>query len=273
MKTVKGKELCKRSKRMTKFNSDWLLRTDQNGDKVASYLRPVPGDPHHAFCAIDSTKLRVSTRGWAQINDHVMSEIHQSAMKNKKSQKLVGTYQEHHLADRTALNTFYMRLLLFCNEHGVALENYDCLVKCVKQCCPDSKIARSVKALNRKSCTVKLRYGIAKTELEQTLEEIRKIEFSAVLDAGTKGNKKRTEFLVRYWSETEKKIIEKFLKASTTNKETLAVVVKNFLDMLQNFDVPQVNLVNMKCDSCAILRGKKNGAMKKIAVPMSQSLM
>ena len=37
------------------------------------------------------------------------------------------------------------------------------------------------------------------------LEEIRNVEFSAVIDAGTKGNKKWTEILVRYWLRIEKK--------------------------------------------------------------------
>merc|ERR1712082_30285 len=106
-------------------------------------------------------------------------------MTEKEGQNSIGFYSERHLANRTALNTFYMRLLVFCNEHGVALENFDCLVKCVKSSCPDSQIAQSAKAITRKTVTNKLRYGLAKTELEQTLEDVRNAEFSAVLDAGT----------------------------------------------------------------------------------------
>ena len=117
------------------------------------------------------------------------------------------------------------------------MENYDCLVKCVKECCPDSRIAQSAKSLSRRSVTVKLRFGLAKTELEETLEEIRNVEFSAVINAGTKGNKKRTEILVRYWSWIEKKIIEKFLQLSISNNETSAVVAKIFLDMMKGYNV------------------------------------
>ena len=118
----------------------------------------------------------------------------------KRSQQSIGVFSQRHLADRRAINNFNMRLLLLCNQHGVALENYDCLVKYVQECCLDSKIARSAKSLSRKSVTAKLRFGLAKTELEQTLGEIRNIEFSPVLGAGTKGNKKQTEIIVRYWS-------------------------------------------------------------------------
>ena len=63
-----------------------------------------------------------------------------------------------------------------------------------------------------------------------------------------------------------KKIIEKFLKASTSNKETSAIVAKIFLDTLEKCQVPLQNLVNINCDSCSILRGKRSGAIKKIAV-------
>ena len=111
-------------------------------------------------------------------------------MKQKKSQYSVRVYSQRHLADKAASNNFNMRLLLFCNEHGVALDNYDCLVKCVKECCPDSRIAQSAKSLSRRSVTVKLRFGLAKTELEETLGEIRNVEFSTVIDARTKGNTK-----------------------------------------------------------------------------------
>ena len=133
-----------------------------------------------------------------------------------------------------------------------------------------SRAAKNAKAFTRKSVTGKLRYGLAKTEMDQTLEDIRNIEFSAVLDAGTKGNKKRTEFIVRYWSKTEKKIVEKFLKASTSNKETSAIVAKIFLDTMEKYHVPLKNLININCDSCAILRGKKSGAIKKIAAKAPQ---
>ena len=230
-----------------------MQKTDDNGDKVSDYLRQVDGEPDYVRCVVDSSKLRISTRGWAQIHDHVQSAAHKLAMTRKKGQRSVGFFSDRHLADRRAVNNFHMRLLLFCNEHGVALDNFDCLVKCVKSCCPDSQIAKNAKTLTRKTVTGKLRYGLAKTEMDQTLEEIRNIEFSAVLDAGTKGNKKRTEFIVRYWSKTEKKIVEKFLKASTSNKETSAIVTKIFLDTMEKYQVPLTNLININCDFSALL--------------------
>ena len=145
------KGMITRSRRPTTFKSDWLKKTDSNGDKVEDYLRPVKNDPYRVFCVVDSTTLKISTRGWAQVQDHLMGETHTRCMKMKRSQQSIGVFSEHHLADRKAINNFNMRLLLFCNQHGVALENYDCLVKCVQECCPDSKIARTAKPLSRKS--------------------------------------------------------------------------------------------------------------------------
>ena len=58
------------------FQSDWLKKTDSNGDNVEDYLRPVKNDPYHVFCAVDSTTLKISTRGWAQVQDHLMGKTH-----------------------------------------------------------------------------------------------------------------------------------------------------------------------------------------------------
>ena len=45
----------------------------------------------------------------------------------------------------------------------------------------------------------------------------------------------------------------------------MAIVAKIFLDTMEKYQVPLKNIVNINCDSCAILRGKKSGAIKKIA--------
>ena len=63
----------------------------------------------------------------------------------------------------------------------------------------------------------------------------------------------------------ENKILEKFLKTSISNYETSAVVAKIFLDMMKEYNVSLDNLINVNCDSCAVLRGKKTGALKRIA--------
>ena len=142
------------------------MKTDPNGDKVKDYLRPVEKKPYQAYCAADNSLLNIGTRVWSQIYYHAKKNKHKQNMKLRRSQYSIGVYNECHLADKAALNNFNMRLLLFCNEHGVALENYDCLVKCVKECCPDSRIAQSAKSLSRRSVTVKLRFGLDKTELD-----------------------------------------------------------------------------------------------------------
>ena len=186
----KGTKIIKPSKSKMKFQPSWLLKTDSNRDQVKDYLRLVNKKPYQAYCAVDNTLLNIGTRGWSQIYDHGKKNKHTQNVKQRKSQHLVGVYSQRHLADKAASNNFNMRLLLICNEHGVALDNYDYFMKCVKECCPDISIAQSAKALSRKSVTAKLRFGLAKTELDETLIEIRNVDFSAVIDAGTKGNKK-----------------------------------------------------------------------------------
>ena len=66
------------ARRQTSFQPEWLKKTDVNGDKVADYLRQVDS-------VVVMSKVRISTRGWAQIHDHVMTEGHKLAMTCKKA--------------------------------------------------------------------------------------------------------------------------------------------------------------------------------------------
>ena len=73
-----------RARRPTGFQPEWLQKTDANGDKVSEYLRQVEGEPDYVCCVVDNHRLRISTRGWSQINDHAGSAGHKFAMTLKK---------------------------------------------------------------------------------------------------------------------------------------------------------------------------------------------
>ena len=49
-----------------------------------------------------------------------------------------------------------------------------------------------------------------------------------------------------------------------SNNKT-SVVAKIFLDIMKGYNVSLSNLINVNCDSCAVLRGKKTGALKRMA--------
>ena len=87
-----------------------------------------------------------------------------------------------------------MGILVWAVKHGVALENLDCLVKTIQKYAPDSEILGHVKPLKRTSAAYHLSEGLAKTEIERTLSEMRLQPFSITFDAGTKGSKRGQKF-------------------------------------------------------------------------------
>ena len=180
------------------------------------------------------------------------------------SQESCSRYSKKFASTKKTRANAEMKLLIYSTVHNVAFEHFGHLIKTVQEAFPDSEIAKNLK-MSRFSASYHLRFGLAKTEMDLTCADLRKNLFSAALDAGTKGNKKRTEILVRYWSKDQNKIVEKFFKSVQTNHETALIVSKLFLEIMKDNKIPLRNLLMIHSDSSSILRGKKAGAIKKIS--------
>ena len=115
------------------------------------------------------------------------------------------------------------------------------------------------------SATYHLNFGLSRTEKRKLDQELNSVSFSASLDAGSKGNKKRMEIFVKYWSEKRHKVVEMFFGAVTLNVENAISVTESFLGALRSRNIKVSNLVNLHTDSCSVLRGKVSGAIKRIS--------
>ena len=129
-----------------------------------------------------------------------------------------------------------MMILTFATVHGLAFDNLHHLIKTMKLAFPDSSIASNLK-LSRQKATYGLRHGLAKTELELTVDTLKVTPFSASLDGGTKGNNKRTEVLFRYWSAKEDRVVEQFLHCEKTNHETAEIVSDMLIKVMEDNEI------------------------------------
>ena len=57
----------RRKRSLCTAKDEWFLRTDSNGHKVDTYLRPVHGDKFKLLCAADGATLSCKTRGFSAI--------------------------------------------------------------------------------------------------------------------------------------------------------------------------------------------------------------
>ena len=271
-----GKTDKKRKFYRSRCRLDWFSsnKVDENGDKVNTYLRPVESDKSKAFCCLDNTTFSVKNRGWATVRDHIKSKRHKSAVLDAKSKNTMGKIVFKNLANSENTRTALMKLLLFSTCHGVGFDNIDHLVKTCREAFPDSIIAQEI-SMKKTSATYHLQFGIARTERDKVCHEISKNPFSASLDTGSKGKLKRTEVVIRYFSEEvgQLRVVEKTLFVIKSNHETASHVSDSLLEKFEKFEVDlEANLVMIHADNCSVMRGKKTGVLRRISSVAPQVL-
>ncbi|RXN32849.1 splicing factor 3B subunit 2-like protein [Labeo rohita] len=126
-------------------------------------------------------------------------------------------------------------ILGFIAENSLPLSVTSGIIKLAQELAKDPKALAEL-SMDRTSASYKLTHGVKKTILDEALEEIRSVPFSLNIDEAT--------------SKTNKRVLESLFSA---------------LDRLfERMNLPWDNLVSILMDSCAVMRGSKNGLEKKI---------
>ena len=115
--------------------------------------------------------------------------------------------------------------------------------------------------MGRTSAEYHLKYGLSKTETLKTFSDISSVPFSLSLDTGVKGRIKRTEVIVRYYSDEEGygRVVERLLFIIKSSHETASHVADSLVSRFK--DSP----VDLLTDSCSVMRGNKSGVLKRIS--------
>ena len=186
-------------------------------------------------------------------------------MLDRTKQETMAVYSKKYMTAQEVRNHSEMKVILYAAVHNLPLWEFDHLIKTLKSAFPDSELVKSIK-MAKTSASYHLTYGLAKTENEILDLELSSTFYSASLDGGAKGNKKRTEIFVKFWSSSRARVVEMFFAAVTLNVETAASVQQAFISILKDRGILLSNLINLHTDSCAILRGRHTGALKRIGV-------
>ena len=162
--------------------------------------------------------------------------------------------------------TDLMKLLIFSTCHGLAFAKIKHLVKTCQEAFPDSLLAKDL-SMGRTSAEYHLKYGLSKTETLKTFSDISSVPFSLSLDTGVKGRIKRTEVIVRYYSDEEGygRVVERLLFIIKCSHETASNVADSLVSRFKDSPVDLANLVSLLTDSCSVMRGKKSGVLKRIS--------
>lgn len=151
-------------------------------------------------------------------------------------------------------------------EQSLPMTMAPVLINLTKELAKDRKALQNL-SIDRTSASYKMTHGLAKTIRERTLETLRTSPFSLNTDEATSNNNKHVHVLavlVSYFFESEGRIVLEHL----TSIELVTVDTLSLLDALDEVfnsnGIPWVNVVSILMDSCAVMRGSKNGLEKKI---------
>lgn len=151
-------------------------------------------------------------------------------------------------------------ILGFIAENSLPLSVTSGIIKLAQELAKDPKALAEL-SMDR---TYKLNHGV-KTILDEVLEEIRNVPFSLNIDEATSKTKKGVlGVLVSYWSEKQERMVVQHLAAL----ELISVKAESLFSALdglfERMNLPWDDLVSILMDSCAVMRGSKNGLEKKI---------
>ncbi|KAK9976852.1 hypothetical protein ABG768_018673 [Culter alburnus] len=155
-------------------------------------------------------------------------------------------------------------VLGFVAENSLPLSITPGLVDLAKVLAKDPKALAEL-SMDRTSASYKLNYGVKNTIQDEVLEEIRSVPFSLNIDEATSKTYKRIlGVLVSYWSEKLQRTVMQHLAALEVVSVTAESLFKKLDELFEKMGLPWDNLISILMDSCAVMRGSKNGLEKLI---------
>ncbi|XP_053397560.1 uncharacterized protein LOC128556423 [Mercenaria mercenaria] len=155
-------------------------------------------------------------------------------------------------------------LLGFVAEHSLSLTMMPRLINLAQTLAKDKK-ALDALSMDRTTASYKLIYGMKKTVHERTIECMREQPFSLNIDESTSTNNKHVlAVLVNYFDQNINKVVCEHLAALELIKVDTASIYDALEELFEVNEIPWTNLVSILMDSCAVMRGSKNGLEVRI---------
>ena len=120
--------------------------------------------------------------------------------------------------------------------------------------------ALSGNTMDRKSASIKIRFGLAKTIHKRTITHMQNGHFSLNIDKSTSNNLHiLLALLVSYYSPSLIEIIVEHLTSISVEYVTAKSLYDEIVNIFSNHELPWQNLMSILMDSCAVMRGSKRG--------------
>ncbi|GBN08436.1 hypothetical protein AVEN_128657-1 [Araneus ventricosus] len=135
----------------------------------------------------------------------------------------------------------------------------------VSKALAEDKKALNHLSLSRNCASYKMKFGVAKTFLQDTLKNLQTIKFSLNLDEATSNNNMRVlSVLASYFSLSVNRVVVEHLVSLNVVTVSSENIFKEISEFFESNKIPWKNLVSILMDSCRVMRGTKSGVETRI---------
>ncbi|XP_026280026.2 uncharacterized protein LOC113207611 [Frankliniella occidentalis] len=155
-------------------------------------------------------------------------------------------------------------------EHNIPIHVVDNVVDVFKKVAPDSAILKDV-TLDRTKCTAVLTNVVAKTEIEETVQNIKNCPFSILVDESPDvSHKKNFCVIVKYVDPKTNLIRTDLLHMIELDPKDCSAekIFGSFENLIKYYEIPVTNIIGLACDNANVMIGVNNSFYSRLKGPV-----
>ena len=252
---------------MVKWSDSWLEKVDANNVKLKLWV--IKKDIQYAKCSICSSDIKFDKQGFQAFIQHSKRAHHQnissirSDTRNAQKQATllpttpVNNKQKQHVISiaptlQTQVTAAEGLWAFKVSEDDLSLRTCDDISTLFKRMFPDSNIANLI-TMSRSKILYVSQDGLGPLLLPWLCDNISKSTGCYTLmfdEATTEQNKKQMDLLIRYFDETEEKVVTKFLGCVMFCRATADDICDLFIKLYDDkiYDLPWGRLFSISAD-------------------------
>lgn len=215
----------------------------------------------NSFCKACDKKL---INHLSHLQTHAKNLTHIRNVENKKKQIKIDSFidtEEQQFQKRVRYAE--LTLVMFLVSHNLPFLLMDYLPNLLLECCPDSKIAKSLHCGRTKS--TQITEILARKAKEKIIAVLRESKFSLIVDETTDiSTKKSLVLVVRYMDRLSQSIQDKFLALLELFKTDAESIFQAIKDFFAENEIPFKNLIGLATDGASVMAGEINGVQVKL---------
>ncbi|KAE8753063.1 hypothetical protein FOCC_FOCC000408, partial [Frankliniella occidentalis] len=264
-KKKRKKDDASSSEKKKVFQTSWLSMPQYQG-----WLQQDPkGDPLYFCCrACGGKRLK---GGKTEIDRHGGTLEHQKCVRQLHGTKSIATAfqaqatgpaQQH----RNNVKKAEINIAAIFAEHNIPIHVVDNVVDVFKKVAPDSAILKDV-TLDRTKCTAVLTNVVAKTEIEETVQNIKNCPFSILVDESPDvSHKKNFCVIVKYVDPKTNLIRTDLLHMIELDPKDCSAekIFGSFENLMKYYEIPITNIIGLACDNANVMIGVNNSFYSRL---------